>query len=52
MAFLSNEVRSRLKETRPTTVAALKQMEGITPDAVIRLMRYVKNCNLILNQSL
>lgn len=51
MTFLSNEVRSRLKETRPATVAALKQMEGITPDAVIRLMRYVKNCNLLLNQS-
>ena len=46
LGFLSNEVRSRLKQVRPRTVATLKRMEGITPDAIIRLMRYVKDKNL------
>lgn len=46
LTFLSNEVRGRLKQVRPTTVAVLRGMEGITPDAIIRLLRYVKDRNL------
>lgn len=46
MTFLSNEVRSRLKQVRPTSVAVLRRMEGITPDAIVRLLRYVKDRNL------
>lgn len=51
MPFLSNEARSRLKQVRPRSVAILKRMEGITPDAVIRLMRYVRDRNLRLRAS-
>ncbi|PJF19376.1 hypothetical protein PSACC_00783, partial [Paramicrosporidium saccamoebae] len=40
MLFLSNEVRSRLKQVQPRSIAVLKRMEGVTPDAVVRLMRY------------
>lgn len=46
MPFLSNEVRNRLKATRPASVAVLKRMEGITPDAIVRLIRYLRECGL------
>lgn len=46
MKFLSNEVRSRLELVKPQSIAQLKRMEGITPDAIIRLLRYVKRRNL------
>jgi tRNA uridine 5-carboxymethylaminomethyl modification enzyme len=46
MTFLSNEVRGRLKAVRPQSIAVLKRMEGITPDAVVRLLKYVKACGL------
>lgn len=42
MGFLSEEVRERLSEIRPSTIASLKRMEGITPDAILRLLKYVK----------
>lgn len=51
MPFLSNEARSRLKQVRPRSIATLKRMEGITPDAVIRLLRYVKDRNLRVRAS-
>jgi tRNA uridine 5-carboxymethylaminomethyl modification enzyme len=47
MSFLSNEARSRLKHVRPRSIAVLKRMEGVTPDAVVRLMRYVRDRNLV-----
>lgn len=46
MKFLSNEVRNRLKTVRPTNMAVLRRMEGITPDAVMRLTKYIRECNL------
>lgn len=41
LTFLSKEVRNRLEEVRPASIAAIKHMEGISPDAVVRLMRYI-----------
>lgn len=35
--FLSNEAKQRLTKGRPPTLAALKRLEGITPDTVIKL---------------
>ena len=43
LTFLSNEARERLDRLRPRSIADVKLMEGITPDAVIRLLRFVKN---------
>ena len=42
MLFLSSEVREKLAKTRPTSLAQAKRIEGITPDAIIRLYRYLK----------
>ncbi|KAG7161595.1 tRNA uridine 5-carboxymethylaminomethyl modification enzyme MnmG-like [Homarus americanus] len=39
---LSNEMRSKLSQARPTTIAAVTRIEGITPAAMISLLRYVK----------
>lgn len=39
--FLSNEVRERLLQTEPRNLASLRRMEGVTPDAVVRLMRWI-----------
>lgn len=39
--FLSHEVRERLQKCEPRNLASLRRMEGITPDAIVRLMRYI-----------
>ncbi|KAK8392555.1 hypothetical protein O3P69_014747 [Scylla paramamosain] len=39
---LSNEVRGKLQQARPATVAAASRLEGITPAALLHLMRFVK----------
>lgn len=41
MSFLSAEVRERLMLTRPNTMAQVKRMPGITPDAIVRLLRFL-----------
>lgn len=41
LAFLSSEVRERLSASRPTNLAQAKRIEGITPDAIVRLYRYL-----------
>lgn len=41
MAFLSSEVRERLSSTKPANLAQAKRIEGITPDAIVRLYRYL-----------
>lgn len=41
MPFLSAEVRERLQRVKPPTMAALKRMEGVTPDAICRLYRHM-----------
>jgi tRNA uridine 5-carboxymethylaminomethyl modification enzyme len=39
---LSNEVRSKLEKIRPTTLAAAARIPGMTPAALISLLRFVK----------
>lgn len=39
---LSNEVRGRLKDTRPETLGQVSRMSGLTPAAVATLMIYIK----------
>ncbi|KIY67135.1 glucose-inhibited division protein A subfamily [Cylindrobasidium torrendii FP15055 ss-10] len=39
---LSNEVRTRLLETRPTSFGAAKRMEGMTPAGLVYLLRHAK----------
>jgi len=39
---LSNEVRSKLEAARPLTLGAAARLPGVTPAAVIALLRYVK----------
>jgi tRNA uridine 5-carboxymethylaminomethyl modification enzyme len=39
---LSHEVRERLKQVRPTTLGAASRIPGVTPAAVIALLRHVK----------
>ncbi len=42
VAELSNEVREVLSETRPRTLGQASRVPGVTPAAVLALMRYVK----------
>lgn len=39
---LSNEIRSKLKQTRPHTVGAASRIQGVTPAAVLILMAHIK----------
>ena len=39
---LSNEVRSKLEQARPATLGAASRIPGVTPAAVIALLRHVK----------
>lgn len=42
---LSNEVQQKLKEVRPETLGAASRIPGVTPAAVIALLRHVKKRN-------
>ncbi|KAG2199491.1 hypothetical protein INT46_007111 [Mucor plumbeus] len=42
MDQLSNEVRQKLTEVRPETLGAAKRIEGMTPAAMVVLMKYAK----------
>jgi tRNA uridine 5-carboxymethylaminomethyl modification enzyme len=39
---LSVEIRQKLKKTRPATLGAAARIQGMTPAAIISLLRYVK----------
>ena len=39
---LSNEIRGRLKLTRPETIGQASRMQGVTPAAVANLMIFMK----------
>lgn len=39
---LSNEVRQKLKDAQPATIGAASRIPGVTPAAVMALLRYVK----------
>ncbi len=42
---LSNEVRTKLMQIRPATIAAARRIQGMTPAAIIALQVYLKNLN-------
>jgi len=42
---LSNEVRSKLELARPSTLGAASRIPGVTPAAVVALLRHVKKPN-------
>ncbi|KAE8577566.1 hypothetical protein XENTR_v10022945 [Xenopus tropicalis] len=42
-AVLSIEVREKLAESRPETIGAASRIPGVTPAAVVNLLRYVRN---------
>ena len=39
---ISVEMKDKLKTVRPTSLAAASRIEGINPDVLVRLLRYVK----------
>ncbi|HOO51540.1 MAG TPA: tRNA uridine-5-carboxymethylaminomethyl(34) synthesis enzyme MnmG [Alphaproteobacteria bacterium] len=39
---LSNEIRSKLQEVRPATLGAASRIPGVTPAAIVALLRFVK----------
>ena len=39
---LSNELRQKLDKTRPETLGAAARIQGMTPSALVSLLRYVK----------
>ncbi|HEY8963765.1 MAG TPA: tRNA uridine-5-carboxymethylaminomethyl(34) synthesis enzyme MnmG, partial [Alphaproteobacteria bacterium] len=39
---LSTEIKNRLKQVRPTTLGAAARIPGVTPAAIIALLRHVK----------
>ncbi|XP_035233397.1 protein MTO1 homolog, mitochondrial-like isoform X2 [Stegodyphus dumicola] len=46
---LSNEVRAKLMEARPTNLAAAKRIPGMTPSALSALLYYVKRQRISCN---
>jgi tRNA uridine 5-carboxymethylaminomethyl modification enzyme len=46
---LSAEVRGRLREGRPATLGAAARMEGVTPAALVVLLRYVRRADAVLS---
>jgi tRNA uridine 5-carboxymethylaminomethyl modification enzyme len=42
---LSAEIRTKLESAKPTTLAAAANIQGVTPAALISLLRYVKSEN-------
>ncbi|ROT74941.1 putative protein MTO1-like, mitochondrial [Penaeus vannamei] len=39
---ISNEMRSKLSKARPATIAAATRVEGVTPAAIVTLLRHVQ----------
>jgi len=48
---LSNEVRGKLEQARPETLGAAARIPGVTPAAVVALLRFVKRGNKDNNQA-
>ncbi|EIE86953.1 hypothetical protein RO3G_11664 [Rhizopus delemar RA 99-880] len=48
MDQLSNEVRQKLAIVRPETLGAAKRVEGVTPAAMVVLMKYAKRAGKII----
>lgn len=45
---LSNEVKEKLKTTKPHSLGAASRISGVTPAALIALMRHVKRKNRVV----
>ncbi|MEX2474065.1 tRNA uridine-5-carboxymethylaminomethyl(34) synthesis enzyme MnmG [Marinobacter sp.] len=48
---LSNEIRQKLKEVRPETVAQASRIQGVTPAAVSQLLVHLKKRDLLRKQT-
>lgn len=48
---LSNEIRHKLKEVRPETIAQASRIQGVTPAAVSQLLVHLKKRDLLRKQS-
>ena len=46
MAWMSTECKEILGKTKPTTLAALKNIPNLTPDVYIRLIKYCRRANI------
>ena len=42
---LSNEIIEKLTKTKPSTLGAASRISGVTPAAIIAIMRYIKKTN-------
>jgi tRNA uridine 5-carboxymethylaminomethyl modification enzyme len=42
LSGLSNEIKSKLKDIRPTTLGQASRIDGVTPVAVIIILSYLK----------
>ena len=42
---LSNEVRSKLTDTRPATLGQAARIEGVTPGALMAVLAHIKKAN-------
>ncbi|MBY6032584.1 tRNA uridine-5-carboxymethylaminomethyl(34) synthesis enzyme MnmG [Marinobacter daepoensis] len=48
---LSNEIKQKLKDVRPETVAQASRIQGVTPAAVSQILVYLKKRDLLKKQS-
>lgn len=48
---LSNEIRQKLKDVRPETIAQASRIQGVTPAAVSQLLVHLKKRDLLRKQS-
>jgi len=48
---LSNEIKQKLKDVRPETVAQASRIQGVTPAAVSQILVYLKKRDLLRKQS-
>ncbi|KAA1174139.1 tRNA uridine-5-carboxymethylaminomethyl(34) synthesis enzyme MnmG [Marinobacter salinexigens] len=48
---LSNEIKQKLKDIRPETVAQASRIQGVTPAAVSQILVYLKKRDLLRKQS-
>ena len=46
---LSNEVREKLKSSRPASFGAAARISGVTPAALTALLRYVRRNERVIN---
>jgi len=45
---LSNEIRQKLSDIRPTTIGQASRIPGMTPAAISLLLVYLKKCQYLI----